>query len=157
MSPEERRVYAADWFTRAAAIPCSVVLAAAYAAEAPGSVSSFLLMFLVILAGPAVIAGGWGAVLGASILDPAATRGAGRAALRGLAVAAAGYATYLFALCLFLGGLDSGGRGDFFKLFIVVLVYGTLLVGWLVPVLGALAGALLFKRQEEPRRRGDGS
>ncbi|MFL6334461.1 MAG: hypothetical protein ACJ754_14190 [Pyrinomonadaceae bacterium] len=150
MSPEARRVYAADWFMRAAAIPCSAVLAAVCAAEAPDSVPEFLLKFLIILAGPAVIAGGWGAALGASILDPAATRSAGRATLRGLAVALASFVTYMFVLYFFLGVLGFDGRGDSFKLFIVVLFYGTTFVGWLVAAVGALAGAQLYKRRESP-------
>lgn len=151
MSPEDRRVYAADWFMRAAAMPCSLILAAVVANEPPDSVNRFLLYFLVIVAGPAVIAGGWGAALGATILNPAATRGAGQATLRGLAVSGASFVTYLFVICCFFAGLGPGSRGDFVNLFILVLVYGTIYVGWLVAAAGALAGALLYKKIEGER------
>jgi len=60
MSLKDRRVYAADWFMRAAAMPCSLILAAVVVNEPPDSVADFLLYLLVIVAGPAVIAGVWG-------------------------------------------------------------------------------------------------
>lgn len=148
MSPKDRRVYAADWFVRAAAVPCSLLLAAVCANEPPDSVYRFLLYFLVILAGPAVIAGGWGAALGTAILDPAATRGAGRAALRGLAVSGASFLTYLCVICFCLAGFGFNKGDDVLKLFIMLLVYGTIMAGWLVAAVGALAGALLYKKVE---------
>jgi hypothetical protein len=148
MIPEDRRVYAADWFMRAAAMPCSLILAAVVVNEPPDSVSRFLLYLLVIVAGPAVIAGGWGAALGAAILDPAATRGAGRAALRGSAVAGASFLTYIFAVSFVAAGLGSNNGDDVLKVFILLLVYGTIMVGWLMAAAGALTGALLYKKIE---------
>jgi hypothetical protein len=156
MGPGNRRLYAADWFVRAAAIPCSLILALVSANEPPGSVNKFLLHFLVILAGPAVIAGGWGAALGAAILDPAATRSAGRAAFRGLAVSAVSFVTYIVVIGFCLGGLGYGSLGDFVRLFIVFLVYGTIYVGWLMVAVGALAGALLYKKVERVRVSAEG-
>jgi hypothetical protein len=148
MDLRDRRFYAADWFMSAAAIPLSLVLAAVCAGGQAGSVTDFLAALFLIVAAPAVIAGGWGGVLGASILDPAATRGPGRAALRGTAVAAASFVTYTSVCSLLLGLVGYGGWGDGFKFFIVVLVYGGLFLGWLVTAVGAVAGALLYQRQE---------
>jgi hypothetical protein len=148
MSPRDRQVYAADWFIRAAALPCSLILAAVCVNEPPGSVSEFLVNFLIILAGPAVIAGGWGAALGAAILEPAATRGAGQAALRGLAVSGASFLTYIFVVSFGIAGLGFNNGNDVLKLFILLLVYGTIMVGWLMAAVGALAGALLYKKVE---------
>jgi hypothetical protein len=150
MDNENRRVYAADWFMRAASIPCGLILVAVLGSTPPRSAYEFLLSFLAIFAGPVVIAGGWGAALGASILDPEATRSAGRAVLRGLAVAGASYVTYLYALCFWLAGFSFDARGAFFKVFILLLVYGTILIGWLVAAVGAVAGALLYQRQKSP-------
>lgn len=151
MSPKDRRVYAADWFMCAAAVPCSLILAAVCVNEPPDSVYKFLLYFFVILAGPAVIAGGWGAALGAAILDPAATRGAGRAALRGLAVSGASFLTYLFVVSFVVAGFGSNNGEDVLKLFILLLAYGTIMAGWLLAAVGALAGALLYKKVERER------
>jgi hypothetical protein len=151
MRQENRRVYAADWFIRAAAMPCSLVLAALTADDPPGSVHKFLLQFLLIVAGPAVIAGGWGAVLGAAILEPAVTRSAANAGLRGAAVALVSFVTYLFVVCAGLAALDLDHAGDFLKLFLVLLIYGTILFIWLVVALGALAGVLLYKKAEGER------
>lgn len=148
MNLYERRVYAADWFMRAAAMPCSLILAAVVVNDPPDSVARFLLYLLVIVVGPAVIAGAWGAGLGASILDSAVTGSAGQATRRGLAVAGASFLTYLFVVSFVVTVFVFNDGGDVLKLFLFLLVYGTILVGWLMAAAGAFAGALLYKRQE---------
>ncbi len=146
MRTENRRVYAADWFIRAAAMPCSLVLAAAVGDDPPGSVKEFLLYFLLTGGGPALFAGGWGAVLGAAILEPGGTRGAAHAALRGAAVSVLSFVTYLFALSMSTAVLASNRLEDSLKIFVFLLFYGTILIGWLVAAVGALAGALLYRK-----------
>jgi hypothetical protein len=147
MDNRNRQVYAADWFMRAAAMPCSLILVWALCGEPPDSATAFLLYFLVLLVGPVVIAGGWGAALGAAILDPEETRSPGRAALKGLAVTGASFVTYLFVICFWLTGVG-GDSGGVFMMFLLVLIGGTILAGWLLAPVGALAGALLYKKQE---------
>src|SRR5215212_10152555 len=140
-------MYAGDWFMRAAAVPCSLILALALCNEPSQSATAFLMYFFILLLGPVIIAGGWGAALGAEILDREQTRSAGRATFLGLVVAGVSFVTYLLILCFCLSGFGLDPRSSFFGLFILFLVYGSLLVGWLVALVGALAGALLYKRQ----------
>ena len=143
----ERRVYAADWFMRAAAIPCSLILAAILANEPPHSAYQFLMNFFIVVAAPVVIAGGWGATLGAAILDPEATRNTWQATCKGVVVSGASFLTYLFLIGFCLADLGPNPRGEFLKVFILLLIVGTLWFGWLVAAVGALAGALLYKKQ----------
>lgn len=135
---------------RAAAVPCSLILVLALCSEPPQSATVFLLYFFVLLLGPVVIAGGWGAALGAEVLDREKTRGVGRAAFLGTAVAGLSFVTYLLVLCFCLSGFGLDPSGSFIGLSILFLVYGTLMFGWLVGLVGALAGAQLYKRQESP-------
>jgi len=156
MSPEVRRAFAARWFTCAAAIPCGLILAAVFIGERPDPMFEGLLYVLILGAVPVHIARGWGASLGAAILDPAATRGAGEAALRGVAVACASFVTYLFALSLCIASFSPKPGEDFLKYLILFTVGGTILVGWLVAAVGALAGVILYKRTESERVSGVG-
>ncbi|MBV9926118.1 MAG: hypothetical protein JOZ96_13955 [Acidobacteria bacterium] len=128
----------------AAAIPCGLVLAVVLLNEWLNSPLNFLLYVLVLFVVPIHIARGWGAWLGAAILDPSATQGAGVAALRGAAVAGASFVTYLFALSLCFGSFSSSPVENALNLFILLMVGGTILVGWLVVAVGALAGGLLY-------------
>lgn len=142
-------MYAADWFVRAASIPCGLIFAACYLGAPPNSAAEFLLAFVATLAGPVIIAGGWGAWLGPSILDPRETRSAGLAALKGLCVTGASFVTYIFAICFITCISDSGSGGNFCGLFLMLLIGGTIFVGWLLAIVGALAGVLLFRKQGE--------
>jgi hypothetical protein len=148
MSPEFRRASAARWFMCAAAIPCGLILAAVLIGEWLNSMFEVLFYVLVVGAVPVHIARGWGASLGAAILNPAATRGAGEAALRGVAVAGASFGTYLFALSLCVASFSARPGEDFLKYLIMFTVGGTILVGWLVAAVGALAGVMLYKKTE---------
>lgn len=150
MENENRRVYAADWFMRAASIPCGLIFAVFFGSQPPGSTTEFLVSFLAVFAGPVVIAGGWGAVLGADILDPEVTRGDWQAVLRGVAVAGASFLTYIFVICFWSSCFSHNAHGEFFSLFILLFVCGTIFVGWLVVPVGALAGSLLYKKQGKP-------
>lgn len=145
MNPVAGPIYAARWFMSAASMACVFILAVNVAGEPPPSASQFLLNALLLLVGPVIITGFWGAVLGSMILEPE-TRGMGRAALIGLVVAGSSFVSYLLLLSLCTGALAPGYEGDALKLFIMLLVYGTVWVGWLFGIVGAYAGALLYKR-----------
>ena len=146
MNARARRVYAAKWFMCAASIACALILAVFLINEPPASIPEFLLNALVIFAAPVIAAGAWGASLGATILDPVMTRSVGRAALRGLAVAGASFLSYLFTVSFCLAVLGFNPRGGVVTVFILLSLYGSILVGWLVGAVGALAGALLYKK-----------
>jgi len=77
------------------------------------------------------------------------TRGAGQTTLKGLAVAGASFLTYIFVVSFGVAGLGFNNGDDLLKLFMLLLVYGSMMVGWLVAVVGALAGSLLYQRQED--------
>lgn len=147
MNPEAKWAYAAKWFMCAASIPCGLLLVALLVQEPPGTISEFLLNALIIAAAPVITAGVWGAMLGEAILDPAATRSMGRAALRGVGVFVASFLSYIFIVSLGLSALGLNSGEDSLKLFILLLVYGSVMVGWILCLVGALAGAQLYKRR----------
>jgi uncharacterized membrane protein len=151
MNSKARRRCAAKWFLCAASMACALMLAVFLINEPPRSVPEFLLNASVIFAAPVIITGAWGASLGAKILDPAATRSAGRAALIGLAVSVASFVSYVLILSLCFATLGLNPRGGVLTVFISLLIYGSILVGWLVGVVGALAGALLYKKLASER------
>ena len=151
MSSKARRMYAAKWFLGAASMACALILAVFLISEPPRSVPEFLLNALVTFAAPVIITGAWGASLGAKILDPAMTRSAGRAALIGLAVSVVSFVSYVLILSLCFATLGLNPEGGVLTVFISLLIYGSILVGWLVGVVGALAGALLYKKLASER------
>jgi hypothetical protein len=92
---------------------------------------------------PALIAGVCGASLGSSILDPARIQTLAQAAGRGVIVAATSFLFYI----LLISVAASGGA-----MFFILLIYGSIIIGWLLAIVGALAGGLLFKRRETPNQ-----
>ena len=122
------------WFAGAGSIPALLFFMFAGGLGAT-SVGLFLLFVLV----PALIAGVCGASFGSSILDPARIHNSAQAAGRGVIVAAASFLFYI----LLISVATSAGAA-----FFVLLFYGSIIVGWLLAIVGALAGLLLYKRRE---------
>ena len=132
-------LFAGLWFAIAAMIP----------------VGYYLLRFgdgLPILGGssvltetiPIIVSGFLGLFLGSTILDTEEIKSELQATLRGLMVGLLSY-LLLFTLPAILTMFTSG---DFFgtvAAFVIFFLYGLFIVGWLIAVVGALAGWLLFQ------------
>jgi hypothetical protein len=131
---EHPKLSAGLWFAGAGSIPALLFVMVAGGSRAL-STAAFPLFVLL----PAFIAGLCGARFGSSILDPARVRTSAQAAGRGVIVAAASFLFYIILISL----VTSAGAAFFFLLF-----YGSIIIGWLVTIVGALAGWLLYKRRE---------
>jgi hypothetical protein len=136
-----RRAFAAAWFAVAASIPIGF-----YFLVDP--LSSGTIYKIITIIGPILAAAIIGSWLGAAILDK--TRSGVRAALRGLTIAALSYLFFfiLEVISFVLYNPTLNTADDFFKLvYMLALMFGVglLLFGWLIALVGAAAGALLYQ------------
>lgn len=102
----------------------------------------FVFWFIFI---PLVLTGILGSLLAAGILDPQKLRGAWQSALRGLLVLVAAF--LLFSVVISLRETSENGYQTFLRTWILMLMFGSVAVGWLVVMVGILAGWLLYKLQ----------
>ncbi len=139
-----RSLFAALWFAVAAAIPVGffflVFLVSPFTS---GTLHRVITTVVPILA--AGIGGLW---LGAGILDEKRTKSSIGAAGRGLAIAALSY-LFLFVFELIFGTIYNNERNseDTYRLVELItsmFLYGLLLFGWLIVLVGAAAGVLLY-------------
>jgi hypothetical protein len=102
----------------------------------------FVILFVIA---PLLLAGSTGFLLGASILDPNSIRSGRHAAFRGLIVAIVTYLSFSLLISAWDSYVDE--YRSFVSMLASMLVIGSIFVGWLVAIVGTLAGWLLFKRQ----------
>jgi hypothetical protein len=133
------RLLAGLWFAIASLIP----------------VISFIMYFLsnrwenpdplfpfVIL--PVSTAALWGSTIGSKILNRNLTNSCGKAAMHGLMVSILSYISYSFLLA-FIWSLSKERADKFIELFLALMFYGSIIIGWLVAIVGSGAGWLLHK------------
>ncbi|HVE59773.1 MAG TPA: hypothetical protein VNB22_23375 [Pyrinomonadaceae bacterium] len=144
-----RRSFAALWFAVAAAIPVGfyflVFLFTPF--------TSGIIYRVVTTVVPVFAAGIGGLWLGAGILDEKKTKSPIGAAGRGLAIAAFAY-LFLFIFELVFGVIYNNDQNseELYRLIEVIttmFLYGLLLFGWLIAVVGAAAGGLLYLFRSE--------
>ena len=136
-----RRAFAAAWFAVAASIPIGF-----YFLVDP--LSSGIAWKTMTICGPIGAAGIIGSLLGSGILSKTTSRP--RAALRGFAIAALSY--LLFFIIELTGFLlynpDIASSEEIFRsVYLLALMFGIglLMFGWLIALVGAGAGALLYQ------------
>lgn len=134
-----RRLFAALWFAVAAVIPVGF-----YFLFFPLSGGRGYQAMTVVV--PIFVAGISGFALGADILDDEETKTVFQAIWRGLAIGALSY-LFLFTVVLVSLTAYNSDSNDIFGLVIlmaVVFLYGLFFVGWLIAIVGAAAGGLLY-------------
>lgn len=137
-----RCVIAGFWFAVASVIPVAY-----YFMRFGDALPIFGGSSVLTAAGPIILAGICGLLLGSTILDFDETKSASQAAVRGLFV---GLLTYLllFTLPLIIFAFISTDLVNdfigFILLFAITFVYGLFIVGWMIAVVGAIAGWLLY-------------
>jgi hypothetical protein len=124
-----RRLLAVVWFSVAAVIPAAFAL---YLDAKPITP----LEFFLVCGLPVIIAGLCGFVLGARILDPGAVGRPAAAALCGMWVMALMFILYVAGVSV------AAGSGE---AFVTLFLAGILFVGWLLLIVGAASGWLLYK------------
>lgn len=145
------RVFAGTWFANAASIPAGLfVLIVTINIGEKGWANG--VAFLAIAAA-VTIAWVAGYYFGASILDERLTVSSGRATARGLGVAALSFAAYIVATSFVAAVVtsinDHNPAANFFSIFfggmLMLSIFGTIFVGWLVALVGLTAGYSLYR------------
>lgn len=136
-----RHCFAGVWFAAAAAIPVGF-----YFLIDP--LSSGRIYKVATIVGPIISAGIAGALIGARILDEKKIRSAGRAVLCGLLTSGASYILFfvLEVWAAVLYNRDAGGEGIFRLIYTIAIMFaiGFVVLGWLIALVGAAAGRLLY-------------
>jgi len=126
----EIRITAAAWFGFAAVIPIL------FASLIFGS--DFLLTFVT----PILLASLFGFNFGSKILDPLVARTAISASIRGAIISLLAFLIYLSMVSMIFYGNARYGSGSIIAF---VFTFGLVIVGWLVLLVGSLAGYTLFR------------
>lgn len=147
------RLLAAGWFACAAAIPVIFFCGASGGFTRNGLDGVELRGLLLFAAMPVSAAALFGFRVGSRIVDPLNCGTVGGAALRGMWVAFLSYLLFIGA-CGVLGILaaaagQSGSLGDAAGMALLLFVVGMFYVGWLVLIVGAVAGMVLFVAAEQ--------
>jgi hypothetical protein len=103
----------------------------------------FLLFLYVVV--PGLLAGVSGFFIGAGILNPSRVTGARQAGVRGLLVS--GAAWLVFAVIMASVSARGSSASLSYMLFLV-LVFGSVTVGWVVAAAGVATGLLLYRYRE---------
>jgi hypothetical protein len=141
MSELRRRLLAGIWFAIAGAIP--VVIYFSFLWE--GDRTHFNAVTILLAIGtPVLMAGISGFSLGYGILDPGEIKSTGQAMVRGLLVALLSYLFFFIASALILAVMNNDESG-FIIAWAVIFLYGFLYVGWLITMVGLVAGLLLYQ------------
>jgi len=136
----KQRALAGFWFMAAAALIIVPIF------NSTADLSHFLDFFIWFLVSPLLISGLVGSLLGTSILDAQRARSGWRAALRGLLIAVIAYLLYAIVLSAWEGYANHGAFSSgeaFTRMLLMVLIWGAIFFGWVVAIVGALAGWIL--------------
>ena len=140
MSELGRRTFAGVWFAVLAAIPVAFFFLFLWRETESQQDIPF---FWIFIGGPILLAGICGGWLGCSILDPVKVRTSGQAMLRGLMAALLAFLLF-FVTSPLLIALTSKNPARSLSGWPLIFIFATVYVGWLVAIVGAVGGALLF-------------
>ncbi|MCU1264079.1 MAG: hypothetical protein JWM21_397 [Acidobacteria bacterium] len=127
----------------AGAIPVSWVIRTFLPAKPPYQTSDFVIWFVLV---PLLVTGFFGSLLGGGILDSSRKRSLWEAALRGLSVAVLAYLSSAILISIWEANTNQYGR--FIEMLFMILLVGSMAIGWLIVVVGVMAGLLLFQLAE---------
>jgi hypothetical protein len=136
-----QRIYAAVWFMVAGAVPGVCIISYDLIQNRQLRTSPLFLLVLYEII-PALLAAVSGAFLGGDILNEEKINNAGHAAVRGFFVSLVAWLVYVPVLSI-LAGRD-WNMGFAYKVFLV-LIFGSILVGWLIAAVGIVTALLLFR------------
>lgn len=134
--------YAGLWFMFAGGIPGACLLLYEFARldRDPQATIPFLLFLYIII--PSFLAAISGFFLGADILNPKKVKGAWHAAVRGLCVSLLAWLAFVPILSAVAG---SSLNMSFLHRLSLVLLFGSVIIGWLVALVGIATGLLLYR------------
>lgn len=131
-------LFAGLWFAIASTIPVGYYLIR-FSDGLPILGGSVILTAII----PIILSGFMGMLLGSNILDTEETKSELKAIGLGFTVAMLSY-LFLFIVPMILTIFTSGDIFGAIVAFVVFFLYGLLMVGWLVAIIGAATGLLLY-------------
>ena len=136
-----QRLYAALSFMVAGGIPgvCLILYELDQFKRVRTKLSFFLFLYIII---PGLLAAISGFILGADILNPDKVRSARQAAFRGLCVSMAAWLAFVPILSMLIGSETNMG---FLHKLLLVLMFGPVVAGWLIVIVGTATGLLLYR------------
>ena len=138
-SLSKRSLFAGIWFALAASIPVAYVFLSFGELKPKIIADSELLTALV----PILISGLIGSFLGSSILNPAKMKSGWRASVRGFLISLLTYVLFIF-LAAVSSIIPSDDPFNVIVFWGFGFLFGFYFVGWLILLVGTLAGWLLF-------------
>ena len=142
-----QRLYAALFFMIAGAIPGVLLILYDLARQGTiGTALSFLLFYFLFV--PGILAAISGFIIGADILNTDKVRRARQAAARGLFVSLAAWLAFVPIISMVAG--KETNMSFPYKL-LIFLIFGSVIVGWLIAGVGMAAGLLLYRLRKTPQ------
>lgn len=136
-----QRLYAALFFMLAAGIPgVALILYDLVQHGRLGDTLSVILFWYLII--PGILSATFGFLIGADILNPHKVRSARQAAARGLYVSLAAWLAFV-PIMIMAAGKDA--YMSFLQKLLLVLIFGSVIVGWLIGGVGIATGLLLYR------------
>jgi len=114
--------------------------------QTPGNARNKVLMILALyLLTPGILGGISGFIIGADIFNPNKTTNAGEAIFRGALVSVAAWLAFAIIMSSVVARESDT---NFIGSLLFVLIFGSILVGWLIALMGASTGLLLYRLRE---------
>ena len=139
LSRQFPRLIAGLWFSGASLIP--IVFFIKFLLNNSWERLDPMFPFMIL---PVSIAALWGSTIGSKVLDRNLTNSLGKATTNGLIVSILSYISYSFLLAFILS-FGAGLPNRFIYMFLDLMLYGSIIIGWLIAIVGSCAGWLLYK------------
>lgn len=147
----KQRAYAGIWFMAAALIPLLFRIRDFILLAPPATHTSDVVIWLMIV--PLFIAGLLGSLIGAAILDPYKVTNGWHAALRGLIISVLAF--LLFSILISAWDSYNNEYTSFIRTLFMMLILGSMVIGWLAAIVGTFAGWLLYQHRTNRSHKTD--
>jgi len=138
----KRRAYAAIWFMAAALIPLLYRIRDFLLVASEPNTLEIVSWFVIV---PLLISGVLGFLIGAAILDPYKVSSGLHAALRGLLISVLAF--LLSSILISAWDSYNNEYTSFIGTLFMMLIVGSMVIGWLAAIVGSFAGWLLYQRR----------
>jgi len=144
----KQRAYAGMWFMAAALIPLLFIIGNFLLVASESHTLEVVIWFMII---PLLISGLLGSLIGAGILDPFKVTSGWHAAFRGFVISVLSF--LLSSILISAWDAYNNEYTSFIGTLFMMLVIGSMVIGWLAAIVGTFAGWLLYQhRTSRPHR-----
>ncbi|HVG35391.1 MAG TPA: hypothetical protein VM911_20155 [Pyrinomonadaceae bacterium] len=138
----KQRAYAGMWFMAAALIPLLFIIWNFLFLASESHTLELVIWFMIA---PLLISGLLGSLVGAGILNPYKVTSGWHAALRGFIISVLAF--LLSSILISAWDSYNNEYTSFIGTLFMMLVVGSMVIGWLATIIGTFAGWLLYQRR----------